>query len=338
MLRRKRIWINRFGEASNLILKEEEISQELEDDEVLLDVHFSGINFADLIMRQGLYQDAPKRPFVPGYECSGVILKVGAKVTRFNTGDKVLAGCLFGGYSSHLKIREKNLIGLPEDVSLEEGASLPVAFFTAHVALNEMGRVRSGDKVLIDCASGGLGSFCLAMLKEKNVEIVGLTSSPKKTNQIQSYGAKAMTHIDFYSDSSENNFDLIINSLGGKSVNKHFKRLKKTGRLICLGISEGIEKKRANYLRFIKTILSMPWFPILTLFNHNKGVFALNVLHVISDEKFLMCYTRALEKFLTKKKFPKIDKVFSFREIAKAHEYIEEGKSAGKILISWRKD
>ena len=125
------IEITSYGKAELLSVKEKSIDDSLEEKDVLIDVHYSGINFADIVMRLGMYQDAPPKPFVPGYEISGIVRAVGKGVKRFKLGDKVMVGTRFGGYSSVVKLPDWQVFPLPENFSLAEGAATPVNYITA---------------------------------------------------------------------------------------------------------------------------------------------------------------------------------------------------------------
>lgn len=122
----RRIWIEKTGNAKSLTMRSEPDIQDVGDREILIDVHYSGLNFADIMMRLGLYPDAPKRPFVPGYEVSGVVKKIGSDVRGLKAGDSVVAGTSFGGYASEIKASQDLVFKLPTQMSLAEGAALPV--------------------------------------------------------------------------------------------------------------------------------------------------------------------------------------------------------------------
>lgn len=336
----KHIPILRYGEANSLKVRDYTSTQieqieSLQDDEILIEVHFSGINFADIVMRLGFYPDAPPKPFTPGYEISGVVFKVGSKVTRHKVGDKVFAGTFFGGYSNYVKIPEWQVLKLPTHLTLEEAAGIPVAFITSYNALFRMGRVCDGDKLMLDCASGGVGLMALSLLKDKKVDVVGLTSSPSKKSLIESFCSRAMTHDEFM-NSNEKDFDFILNSQGGKTIRKHFSRLGQNGRIVCLGVSDGIKDGKKDYFQIIKTVVSMPWFSVTELFNHNKGVFALNALHLMEDHVWIKKRMNDFDLIEKLKIKPFVGAVYKADEVVEAHRALESRKAKGKILLQWR--
>lgn len=334
----KRIWIRKFGKSEILSIEQNKNIQKniIGPKEVKIDVYFSGINFADIIMRLGFYKDAPKKPFVPGYEFSGVIKEIGSEVKTLKVGDKVYAGSLFGGYSSEIIIPSWMAIKLSNSMSLKEGAAIPVAFITSYAAIFDMARVRKGDRVLIDCATGGVGIIMLQMLKAIGANTIGLTSSNIKKELIQSYGAEALTHDEFWSNKNIKNFDFILNSQGGSSIRKHYDRLAYTGRIICLGISSGIKSGKRDYIAIAKAALTMPKFNIISMFDKNRGVYALNALKLMEDTNYAKENIKKFEKIKDLKLKPHIGKIFNYREVSNAHRYIEERKGSGKILLSWK--
>ncbi|MBK25812.1 MAG: hypothetical protein CME70_17565 [Halobacteriovorax sp.] len=329
----EQIIIPKAGQSAVLKLSRKEAIKNIAEQEVRVKVVYSGINFADIIMRLGLYQDAPAFPFVPGYELSGEVIEVGSAVTKFKPGDQVMAGTKFNGYSSEVVLPETQVVSIG-NLSLEEAAALPVSFLTAYLVFFEEARVRSGDKVLIDCATGALGQLSFQMLKTgggSDLEIVGLTSSEAKKDIIRSYGAKAMTHEEFR-NSDEKDFDIILNSQGGASIKEHYKRLGPTGKLVCIGASSIFESGRRSWFKVIKTVLEFPKFNIIKLMNDNKGVMGLNVLRLFDGPEYLMNILAKVEMF---ELHPKVDKIFDASEAHMAHQYIEEKKARGKVLLKW---
>lgn len=326
------IEITSYGKAELLSVKEKSIDDSLEEKDVLIDVHYSGINFADIVMRLGMYQDAPPKPFVPGYEISGIVRAVGKGVKRFKVGDKVMAGTRFGGYSSVVKLPDWQVLPLPENFSLAEGAATPVNYITAHIALHEFGRIRKGDRVLIDCATGGVGVFCLQMCQAAGAETIGLTSSESKKSFIEGYGARAMTHEEFWS-SSEKDFNFILNSTGGKSLKGFYDRLTKSGLLLCIGLQQAINQGKSTPFSIVKALVQSPWYPILKLMMGSKSVGGFNALKFFDDEEWMKKLLVNIEQSQIK---PHIDKSFSSKDVASAHQYLESKKAKGKVLISWR--
>ena len=328
------ITIEKYGPASVLGFREQP-SPPPGPGEVAIDVAYSGVNFADVQMRLGFYPDAPKKPFVPGYEVSGTVAAVGPGVTGFRAGDQVVAGTYFGGYASRVTIPARQVFALPRNADLETAAALPVNYFTAQLALHEMARVRAGDKVLVECATGGVGVLAIQLARKAGAEVVGLTTTPSKKPFIEQLGARAYTRDEFLADRSLTGFDIILNASGGAEVNPQRARLAITGRIVCLGLSSGVKDGKRNLARIAVAALRTPRISLLKLFDANTGVYALNALHVLRDPTWVERLTASLAQVDQLDLRPHVGKVFPAREAAAAHAFLETKQATGKVLLRW---
>jgi NADPH:quinone reductase-like Zn-dependent oxidoreductase len=326
------VLIDEFGDADKLKSIARQVSDDLKANEIRVEVHYSGINYADVVMRLGFYRDAPPKPFVPGYELSGVITAIGSDVTRFELGEHVMAGTRFGGYVNTIVLEDWQVIKMPSGLTLEEAAATPVNFITAYLALHEFGRIREGDKVLIDCATGGVGVFALQMAKQVGAQAIGLTSTKSKKEFIESYGATAYTHEEF-AVSKENNFDFVLNASGGNSLKMQYQLLNKAGKLCCIGLQSGISEGKRNIFRFLKTALQMPKFNMIKLTMESRMVGGFNALKFFDDEAWMKKIIMRIEQNQIK---PFVGKVFDAADVTDAHHYLEMKKAKGKVLIKWK--
>jgi 2-desacetyl-2-hydroxyethyl bacteriochlorophyllide A dehydrogenase len=326
--------IAKYGPASTLTTRDIE-PRAPGDDEVAIDVAYSGINFADIQMRLGLYPDAPKRPFVPGYEVSGKIAAVGKNVTGLAAGDPVVAGTYFGGYASTVTIPANQVFKLPAAYDLAAGAALPVAYFTAQLAVFEMARVRRGDRVLIECGTGGVGVVATQMARHVGAEVTGLTTSPHKKPFITNLGATAYTLDEFRSDASLTGYDFMLNASGGGNIEWQRARLGLTGRMVCIGMSSAVADGKRSLLRVASTLIRMPRISILKLFNATTGIFALNALTVLRDPVWVTRLTQSLASMEELGIAPHVGKVFPAADVAAAHSFLETKQATGKVLLGW---
>jgi 2-desacetyl-2-hydroxyethyl bacteriochlorophyllide A dehydrogenase len=325
------IEITKYGSAQDLELKQKTIKDEIAEDEVLIEVKYSGINFADIVMRLGMYKDAPPKPFVPGYEISGVVKKVGSKVNRIIVGEEVMAGTRFGGYSSHIIVPQWQVLKINKEMSLQEASSVPVNYITSYIALNEFARVRAGDKVLIDCATGGVGVFAIQMAKAAGADVIGLTSSENKLGFIRELGARAFTHAEFEKN-PEKDFTFILNSRGGKSLKYQYKILAKSGQLCCIGLQAAIKDGKSSLIEKAKSILQTPWYPLLLLVMNSKMVSGFNALSYFDDDEWMKKHLKNIESSPFK---PHVGAVFKATDVASAHEFLEQRKAKGKVILEW---
>jgi 2-desacetyl-2-hydroxyethyl bacteriochlorophyllide A dehydrogenase len=328
------IAIEKYGPASTLKLRPRTVKAP-GDDEVAIDVAYSGINFADIQMRLGFYPDAPKKPFVPGYEVSGRVSAVGKNVAGLKPGDAVAAGTYFGGYASQVTLPARQVFALPKSIDLADGAALPVNYFTAHVALLEMARIRKGDRVLVECATGGVGVLAIQIARRAGAEVTGLTTSPHKKPFITELGAIAYTREELRADKSLTGYDMILNASGGAEIEWQRARLGITGRMVCVGLSSGVKDGKRNFARIALAALRTPRISVLKLFDANSGIYALNALHVLRDERWIERLTAAVGKVEELGLRPHVGKVFPAAEAAAAHQFLETKQATGKVLLQW---
>jgi synaptic vesicle membrane protein VAT-1 len=328
------IAIEKYGPASSLKLQDLP-TRDPGAGEVAIDVAYSGVNFADIQMRLGFYPDAPKRPFVPGYEVAGKVAAVGPGVEGVRPGDLVAAGTYFGGYASRVTIPSEQVLRLPTGADLQSAAAMPVAYFTAHVALFEMARVRAGDRVLIECATGGVGVLAMQMAKHAGAEVTGLTTTASKKAFIESHGAIAYTRDEFKQDAALTGYDMILNASGGAEIKWQRARLGITGRIVCIGVNSGVKEGRRNLPRMALAALRTPRISVLKLFDENTGVYALNALHVLRDPTWVGRLTTAFGKVDEIGLRPHVGKVFAASDVAQAHRFLETKQATGKVLLAW---
>src|ERR1035441_9133595 len=174
----KQIWITRFGGPEVLEIRET-IPAPPAEGEVTVEVKASGINFADIMARRGLYPDAPKPPCVVGYEVAGVVEDLGPGVDPSWRGKRVFALTRFGGYSQKVNLPLGQLFEIPGPFTFEQAASLPVQYMTAYQLVTVMGGLRAGETVLIHNAGGGVGLAALQMARHIGATTIG-TASPGK--------------------------------------------------------------------------------------------------------------------------------------------------------------
>lgn len=313
--------------------------------EVRIAVRAAGINFADTMARVGLYPDAPKPPCVLGYEVAGEVESVGDGVTEFKVGDRVVGGTRFGGQAELVTVPEAQAFALPDELSFEQGAAVPVNYGTAYAALILMGSLRKGDRVLIHAAAGGVGISATQIARNVGAEIFG-TASPSKHDAIRAQGVDHP--IDYRSQDFEaetmritggEGVDLVIDALGPTSFRKDYRLLRSGGRLVMYGLSEGTKEGRRDIPAMLKSLLSMPsatmpWWKSLLIMNENKGVFGLNMLKWWDAEGSLDRVLDPLSADLEAGRLdPVVAEAFPFERAGDAHKFIAERRNVGKVVL-----
>lgn len=310
-------------------------------DEVAIDVKACGVNFADTLMRMGLYPEAPKLPFVPGYEVAGTVAAVGANVTNYKPGDRVMAATYFGGYASYAVADQSKVLPLPENLSFEQGAGLLVNYMTAWVALHEMARIRQGDHVLIHGVAGGVGLAALQVAKNAGCVVYGTAGSQDKLDYAKSKGLDYGVNYrktSFVSDIRLNvgrrPLDVVLDPIGGDNIAKDRKLLRPAGKVIVFGMASGVQGEKANKLFNLMTGLKMLYINILSLFAQNHGIFGLNVLRLWPFEIMRKSGEAILAEFEAGRLEIVIDKTFSLEQCGEAHRYLQDRKNIGKVVMT----
>ena len=310
--------------------------------EVRIAVKAAGINFADLLARVGLYQEAPRPPAVVGYEVAGEVESVGAGVEGISVGDRVMAGTRFGGYAELAVAPAGGVLPLPADWSFEEGASFPVVYATAYACLQRYGSLRPGEKLLLQAAAGGVGIACTQIGKHVGAEIFG-TASASKHEAIKGFGVDHAIDYrtqDFAKEvrritGEKTPLDLIVDGIGGSSFKKGYSLLNAGGRIVCIGLSAVMEGERRSVPKALRTIASTPRFNVLRMMQNSRGVIGLNMLKVWDAHGASPDDTAALGQLVANGVVrPVVAETFPLERGGDAHRFVAERKNIGKVVLT----
>jgi NADPH:quinone reductase-like Zn-dependent oxidoreductase len=307
--------------------------------QVRIDVAASGINFADVMARMGLYADAPKPPCVVGYEVAGTILEVGEGVAEshpsLSPGQRVFAGTQFGGYASQVVAAAGDVLALPEQLSFEQGAAIPVNYGTAWAGLIGYGSLLPGERVLIHSAGGGVGIAATQIAKRSGAEVYG-TASPGKHARILELGVDRA--IDYTRPGWERGlpkFDVIMDAVGGASFRRSYSLLRPGGRLVAFGASSVVSGERKNVATALRAVARMPRFNMIKQMSESKAVIGLNMLTLWKDRGTLAPWIEPMQAMLddgTVK--PVVAGDFSFAQSGAAQTMITERRNVGKVVLT----
>jgi len=334
----RQIWITRTGPPDVLVLKEAP-DPEAGPDRVRVRVRASGINFADLLARVGLYPDAPKPPCVVGYEVSGTIDQIGAGVSGFALGDRVLALCKFGGYSDVVVVPTPQVIKMPPQMTFEQGAAFPVVYVTAYDMMLFTGHLRPGSSVLIHSAAGAVGLAAIQIARTRGCLMLGVASASKHAFLREQgcqhpldaggdYVAQARAVV------GDKGVDLILDAVGGRSWTEGYDLLSPCGRLVAFGMSSAALGNKRNLLHALRQLLSIKKWSPMKLMNDNKTSSGTHLGHLVGRPDLIAPQLAALlEMYERGELAPHVDRTFPFTEAAAAHQYIHDRKSKGKVLL-----
>ncbi|MCO5171366.1 MAG: zinc-binding dehydrogenase [Planctomycetes bacterium] len=339
----KQVWIPRIGAAKVLEVREAP-DPAPGPGEVRVAVEAAGVNFADVVARQGLYLDAPPVPFVPGYEVAGRVDALGPGVEGPPVGARVLALTRFGGYSSKVCIPAAQAVEVPEALSPTAAAAIPVVYLTAWHSLVTLGNLRAGERVLLHAAAGGVGLAALQICKLRGAGRVFGTASASKHEALRAMGLT--DPIDYRSADFEaevrrltdgQGVHVVLDAVGGRSFKKSYALLTHGGRLICFGASSITGGGRRNILRVLLGLLSMPRFKPIDMMMSNRGVFGVNMLHMAEHAPDLIAaqLKELVDLVAAGRLAPTVDLVVPYAEAPRAHLRLEERGNVGKVVLDF---
>ncbi len=337
----QQIWIPRAGAPEVM-----EVRQAPEPapapGELRLRVAAAGINFADIMGRLGIYPDLPPMPVVVGYEVSGQVDAVGEGVDAAWIGKSVLGLCRFGGYSEVICLPQIQVHELPEGMSLDEAAALPVNYLTAYQLIEVMGALKADETVLVHSVGGGVGIAATQLARRIGARVIG-TASAGKHAQLKAMGVDEC--IDYRSEdfaarvlelTGGRGVELILDAVGGKSFNQGFDVLAPTGRLGMFGMSSAATGSSRNLLSVLRAVAAMPMlrFNPMRLMDQNKAVFGVNMGHLWGEAQMVSRWlVTLLDYYRAGAIRPQVHRSFAFSEAAQAHRFIQERRNFGKVLL-----
>jgi len=305
--------------------------------QVAVRVRAAGVNFADLLARQGIYPPAPPYPCVVGYEVAGTVAAVGAGVDPAWVDKAVVAMPHFGGYAELACVDTAHLWEKPARLSFEEAAAVPENYITAWALLVGLGGLKPRETVLIHNAGGGVGLAALDIARHIGATVIG-TASARKHAFLRGRGCDHC--VDYAAPdwpaqvlriTHGRGVDLCTDPVGGASWKKSYGVLRKGGRLGMFGISGASQRGR---LGLLKLALSMPFFHPLRLMPGNRGVFGVQMHEMYEEtDRFRGWMDEVLRGVEAGWARPHVDRVFTFDQAGAAHAHIEGRGNIGKVIL-----
>jgi NADPH:quinone reductase-like Zn-dependent oxidoreductase len=333
-----RVLITRRGGPEVLRLIEEPVP-EPGPGELRLRVAATGVAFADVLMREGLYPRAPPLPFSPGYDVVGTIDALGPDCGEWRVGQRVAALVMVGGYAEQLCIAARLAVPVPDGVDAAAAVALVLNFLTAHQMLHRIKRIRAGERVLIHGAAGGVGDALSQLGRLAGLEMYG-TASPKKHEALTRFG---VVPIDYQSEDfaariaalTGDGVDAVFDAVGGAQWAASHRCLRAGGMLIGYGFSAATVKGRRSLTQAAAGWLRMPRFDLLGLMPENRAVAGYNVNTL--KETRLDWYREDLAALLALLAAgavqPHIAERLPLAEAARAHTLLNEAAFSGKIVL-----
>ncbi len=320
----KAIVCTKYGSPDVLRLRE--VQRPIpQDDEVLAKVHAASLNAADFEILRGTWVarfGGPLRPQhkIPGSDIAGRVEAVGSNVKQLQPGDEIWGDLSFpygyGTFAEYVCVSEKALVMKPASMTFEEASTYPQAALIAFQTLRDKGKIQPGQKVLINGAGGGMGTFAVQLAKYYGAEVTGVDSA-SKLEMLRSIGADHV--IDYAQEDytkSERRYDLILDVVAHRSVFDYRRALSPEGRFIIVGGS-------------LATFLQVVFLGALISKMGSKRL-GLNAYDSNNKEDLASLG----ELFEAGKVVPVIDRRYPLREVPEALRYLEEGRALGKVVIA----
>jgi NADPH:quinone reductase-like Zn-dependent oxidoreductase len=310
---------------------------EVRDHDVLVEIHAAGVNQLDTKIRAGEFKRILQYhlPIVLGNDLAGIVVRVGSEVQRFQPGDEVYARPdkdRIGTFAERISLHEDDLALKPQSLTMEEAASVPLVALTAWQALVERANLKKGQQVLIQAGSGGVGIIAIQLAKHLGAT-VATTTSTENVEWVKRLGAD--TVIDYKRDDFEtvvHDYDLVLDSVGGETLEKSLRVLKPGGKVIGIGGPPDPDFARE---------IGSPWIvrQVMRLLSSRIRRRAKR-LHVSYSFLFMRASGEQLREIGALIDAgtirPVVDRVFPFEATKEALAYVEQGRAKGKVVIAVR--
>ncbi|XP_051572953.1 synaptic vesicle membrane protein VAT-1 homolog [Myxocyprinus asiaticus] len=330
-----------YGGYDKVKLQVKKGKPELKSGEVMVRVKMCGLNFADLMARQGLYDRLPSPPVTPGMECSGIIEEVGEDVTDRKVGDKVVVLNRSGLWQEVVVTAAIHTFLMPEGMSFEEAAALPVNYITAYMMLFDFGHLRPNQSVLIHMAAGGVGIAATQLCKTVNDVTVFGTASASKHEVISQGGVthpidyRTRDYVEEIRKISPKGLDIVLDPLGGSDTHKGYNLLKPMGKLISYGAANMLAGQKKNLFAVAKTWYQQFSVHTLSLIQGNRSVCGFHLGYLDSETELIsQAMTVVLDLYQQGKIKPRIDSTYHLEQVGDAMRRMQERNNIGKIILT----
>ncbi|SDQ97952.1 NADPH:quinone reductase [Chryseobacterium soldanellicola] len=304
------------------------------DNDVLVEVHSASINLLDSKIKKGEFKlFLPyKFPLILGHDVAGIVTQVGKNVKKFKVGDEIysrVSDFHIGTFAEFISINEKDVALKPKNLTMEESASIPLVALTALQALVEKANLNKGQKIFIQAGSGGVGTVAIQLAKYLGAN-VATSASEKSFKLLKSLGANVL--IDYKTQDFETllkDYDVVLNSQDNKTLQKSINILKPNGQVISIsGPPTPDFAKEMGLPWYLKIVMSLLSFSIRR--KAKKRNIDYSFLFMKASGNQLENIAKLIEADIIK---PVIDKIYTFEQTSDALQYVESGRSKGKVVI-----
>lgn len=328
------------GLKSVKILKKPEPT--LGADDVVIRVKACGLNFQDLMVRQGTIDSPPKTPFILGFECAGDVEQVGENVKNLKIGDRVVALSEYKAWAELVLVPAKYVFAIPADMKYEDAAAITMNYVVAYILLFELGNLTPGKSVLFHSAGGGVGHALIQLSQTvPDVKIFGVASKSKH----EALQDKGITHLlergsDYVSEVrkiSAEGVDIVLDCLCGEECNRGYSLLKPMGKYVLYGSANVVTGETKSIFSAAKSWWQVDKVSPSKLFDENKSIAGFNLRHLLFQQNQVEYVSGILAKVFdlwSKKKItPVIDSKWAFEDVSEAMQKMHDRKNIGKLIL-----
>lgn len=313
------------------------------DGEIKIAVEAFGLNYADVMARQGLYPDCPPLPAVIGYDVVGRIIELGPQCNTLKVGDRVTAMTRFGGYATEAITSEKAAAKITESMPITTALSLTTQYSTAWYMATKIINILPGDSVLIHAAAGGVGQALVQIALHKGATVFGTAGSEEKVKLLRDNGVHhpinyriAPFEQEIKKIMGNHKLDIVFDNIGGSSVKKAFHLIGAGGRMVLYGAAD-MSGSKYNLFKRIKTGLSFGIYHPAQFMMASKSLVGVNMLKIADSKPDILSLTlheviQALDLEILK---PAAGHQYVHHQLGEAHQFLEDRKTMGKIALSW---
>lgn len=341
-----KIVIDRAGHYDQLRYQEQP-SAALPDGHVRIAVEACGVNYADCIVRMGLYSSAKKYvgwPITPGFEVAGRIIESGDGADALPLGTDVIAVTRFGGYSDELVVPRSQVWRRPKGLTAVQAAAMPSVSLTAWYALVELARPERGESVLVHSAAGGVGQALVQMALARGCRVVGVVRGAHKVDTVRALGDVTVVDKSVEKNpwpaieaAAPDGFGAVFDANGVATLRQSYRHLSARGRLVIYGFATMLPKggQRVSWLRLAWHAIRTPRFNPLLLTQNNHSVMGFNLSYLFDHQSVLERAMTSLLPWIEDGTLaPPPTRTWPLHDAAGAHRAIESGTTVGKLVLT----
>ncbi|XP_075215689.1 synaptic vesicle membrane protein VAT-1 homolog-like [Lycorma delicatula] len=313
----------------------------LGENEIIVRVKACGLNFQDLMGRQGALDGLPKTPFVLGFECAGEVEQVRENIDKVKVGDRVVVLPEYGAWAELITVPQQYVFPLPSEISFTDAVAITTNFVVAHILVFDLGSLSPGKTVLLHSAGGGVGQAVAQLCKTvDNVTVIGIASKGKHETIKDSVDHLIERGTDYSAEVrkiSPEGVDIVLDCLYGEECNRGYSLLKPMGRYVLYGSANIVTGETKSLFSAARSWWQVDKVSPIKLFDENKSISGFNLRHFLHRQNGSEFISSTLQKVFDlwkeKKIKPVIDSTWALEDVPEAMQKMHDRKNIGKIVL-----